>query len=974
MDERIAALTAQIEKLQAENTFLKCLLEEVGISYVLPASKPTAEISKQLARRFYSYFWGRTDVYSKRSVNKTTGKAGYYPQCENLWKDGICPKKSGKKVKCGDCANRKWRQLEAEQIMAHLRGEKPDGSDVIGIYPLFPDGTCRLLVFDFDNHEKGAETLDFGNPDTRWMEEVDALRQVCEGNKVPCLVERSRSGRGGHLWIFFESAVEAALARRFGMALLQKGAETVNLKSFRFYDRMLPAQDSAGDGELGYLIALPLQGQALKKDNSAFVDKNWNAYPDQWEVLFAVKKLSAQTMESCIKRWNVPETDRGSFLPEDTKPWERKTSFHTEDVDGQLCMTLANRIYIETGNLKPRLQNQIRRMAAIQNPMFYRNQAMGLSNYANSRFIYLGEDDNGFLCIPRGLLDALLDRCGDAEIPVKLTDERAKGRTLTAKFTGQLREKQKEAVGALLKHECGILSAATAFGKTVVCSALIAERKVSTLILLESSALIDQWQKALDEFLEFQEDLPEYETKTGRKRRRKSVVGVIHGPKDTSTGIVDIAMAGSLCKKGVFHPRLREYGMVLVDECHHSASETLRSVLQEVHATYVYGVTATPFRGDGLEKINEMLLGPVRFQYSAKEKAAEQGIGHYLVPRFTRTVLPFGQEKLPVPHAYERLRRNENRNGLIVADVKKALEAGRTPVILTRFTDQAAILYEMLKDSAQKPFLLTGEMPKKEREAAIRQMAEVMPQESMLLVATGQLVGEGFDYHRLDTLFLATPVSWKGVVEQYAGRLHRDYPGKNDVFIYDYVDSHIPVFDKMYAKRLKTYKRIGYTLYAPDTPEKQAANAIYDSDTYRPVFEQDLREAVETVLISSPTLSRKRVENLVELLLPAQEQGLKAAVITWHPDVYRYGNDENRLLLLESLRTAGVEIQYAEETCQHFAVIDEKIVWYGSMNLLSRDDVEDNIMRLESREVAEELLGMMPTNVCFNEEIVGENV
>ena len=659
MDERIAALTAQIEKLQAENTFLKCLLDEVGISYVLPASKPTAEISKQLARRFYSYFWGRTDVYSKRSVNKTTGKAGYYPQCENLWKDGICPKKSGKKVKCGDCANRKWRQLEAEQIMAHLRGEKPDGSDVIGIYPLFPDGTCRLLVFDFDNHEKGAETLDFGNPDTRWMEEVDALRQVCEGNKVPCLVERSRSGRGGHLWIFFASAVEAALARRFGMALLQKGAETVNLKSFRFYDRMLPAQDSAGDGELGYLIALPLQGQALKKDNSAFVDKNWNAYPDQWEVLFAVKKLSAQTMESCIKRWNVPETDRGSFLPEDTKPWERKTSFHTEDVDGQLCMTLANRIYIETGN------------------------------------------------------------------------------------------------------------------------------------------------------------------------------------------------------------------------------------------------------------------------------------------------------------AYERLRRNENRNGLIVSDVKKALEAGRTPVILTRFTDQAAILYEMLKDSAQKPFLLTGEMPKKEREAAIRQMAEVMPQESMLLVATGQLVGEGFDYPRLDTLFLATPVSWKGVVEQYAGRLHRDHPGKKNVFIYDYVDSHIPVFDKMYAKRLKTYKRIGYTLYAPDTPEKQAANAIFDSDTYRPVFEQDLREAVETVLISSPTLSRKRVENLVELLLPAQEQGLKAAVITWHPDVYRYGNDENRLLLLESLRTAGFEIQYAEETCQHFAVIDEKIVWYGSMNLLSRDNVEDNIMRLESREVAEELLGMM---------------
>ena len=358
------------------------------------------------------------------------------------------------------------------------------------------------------------------------------------------------------------------------------------------------------------------------------------------------------------------------------------------------------------------------------------------------------------------------------------------------------------------------------------------------------------------------------------------MIGIIHGPKDTSTGIVDIAMAGSLCKKGAFHPRLREYGMVLVDECHHSASDTLRSVLQEVHAHYVHGVTATPFRGDGLEKINEMLLGPVRFQYSAKEKAAEQGIGHYVVPRFTRTVLPFGQEKTHVTQAYERLRENESRN-------------------------------------------------------------------------------EIFDFPRLDTLFLATPVSWKGVVEQYAGRLHRDYPGKNDVFIYDYVDSHIPVFDNMYAKLLRTYKRIGYTLCTADAPEKQTADAIYDSDSYRPIFEQDLREAAASVVISSPTLSRKRVEQLLALVKPGQENGLKVAVITWHPDVYRYGKDEHRLALLEALRMGGCEVRFAQDNCLHFAVIDETVVWYGSMNLLSRDDVEDNIMRLESREIAEELLGTL---------------
>ena len=308
--------------------------------------------------------------------------------------------------------------------------------------------------------------------------------------------------------------------------------------------------------------------------------------------------------------------------------------------------------------------------------------------------------------------------------------------------------------------------------------------------------------------------------------------------------------------------------------------------------------------------------------------------------------------------AYDHLRKNESRNNLIAADVKKALSEGRTPVILTRFTDQAAALYEILKPFAQKPFLLTGDMPKKDREATMKAMAQVRPDESMFLAATGQLIGEGFDYPRLDTLFLATPVSWKGVVEQYAGRLHREYPGKKNVYIFDYVDTHIPVFDKMYAKRLRTYKRIGYSLHTSDAPEKQTANAIFDSDNYRSVFEQDIREAVKSVVISSPTLSRKRVEQLIALLQPGQENGLKVTVITWHPDVYRYGKDEHRFGLLESLRTVGCEIHLVQDSCQHFAVIDERIVWYGSMNLLSRDDVEDNIMRLECQEVAEELLGM----------------
>ena len=479
---------------------------------------------------------------------------------------------------------------------------------------------------------------------------------------------------------------------------------------------------------------------------------------------------------------------------------------------------------------------------------------------------------------------------------------------------------------------------------------------MSTLILLESSALIEQWEKALTSFLSIDAELPEYKTKTGRTRKRKSLIGTIQGAKDTSTGIIDIAMAGSLRKKGEFHPRLNEYGMVLVDECHHSASNTVSAVLREVSAKYVYGVTATPFRGDGLERINYMLLGPVRFQYSAKEKADEQGIDHLVVPRFTRTVSPYGRKRLHINDAYEIIRNNEIRNEQIAADIKYCIESGRTPVVLTRYTDHAALIYELIKTYADKVFLLTGTKSKKEQRKLREQMDQVLVSETMILIATGQLIGEGFDYPRLDTLIMATPVAWKGVVEQYAGRLHRDFEGKQNVMIYDYVDAHIPVFDNMYAKRLKAYKRIGYKLYTGEPIIKQNVNAIFDFDTYTPVYELDLKEASSDIVISSPTLGKRKVMRMLQILKERQEAGVRVPIVTWHPDAYMYGGEEHRIELMEALENAGFHIELVADNCEHYAVIDNEIVWYGSLNLLSKDDVEDNIMRVVSKSIAAELL------------------
>ena len=397
------------------------------------------------------------------------------------------------------------------------------------------------------------------------------------------------------------------MARKFGNALLNKGAESVNLKSFRFYDRMLPMQNHLPVGGLGNLIALPLQGQALKEGNSAFIDEHWNAYPDQWEVLLNKKKLSKEFIEDKIKEWTEGSLDIAAscediFENDNEKPWDRTKRFQKGDVDGILHVTLSNGVYVNTVNLQPRIQNQIRRMAAFSNPVFFKNQAMGLSNFEHCRYIYLGSDEGGFIKVPRGILENITEACEKAGIEYEIEDKRSKGHPIHAEFIGELKESQIPAVDKLLQNDNGILNAATAFGKTVVCCNVIAKRQVSTLILLQSSALMEQWQEALTKFLHIDEELPEYETPTGRKKRRKSVVGKLQGAHDSTTGIIDIAMVGSVCKNGEYHWRLKEYGLILVDECHHAASDTIVDILQEAKAKYVYGVTATPFRGDGLEK------------------------------------------------------------------------------------------------------------------------------------------------------------------------------------------------------------------------------------------------------------------------------------------------------------------------------------------------------------------------------------
>ncbi|SDH58708.1 hypothetical protein SAMN05421493_10253 [Pseudobutyrivibrio sp. 49] len=974
--QQISELKQKIEQLEHENLCLKQLLDEAGISYNEKniagaqtdytqekyeqnqgARIEPIEINDKNANIFFMLFCrGRQDVYDLRYCNPKTGKTGYYTQCFNRW-DKECHINKHDGVRCKDCQIRAYKPVTSDLIKAHLRGADPNGNDVVAIYPTLENNMCQLLVFDFDNHAQGSEQEDFANINQDWMEEVDALIAICKELSIPEIVERSRSGNGAHVWIFFKEMIPAKLARRFGFALLERGAQSVDLKSFRYYDRMIPTQDTLLPGGLGNVIALPLQGRALREGNSAFVDENWNAYPNQLQALGGVRRLTRTEIESYLLQWSKPITNEDD---ENYIPWKDTDNISASDVEGYVDITIADKLYIKRSNLSNGLKRKLRQLAAFSNRDYYRNQAMEMPNYDTPRFIYLGEDVGDYIALPRGLKEKVEELLRASSIKYQITDEREYGRKIKVSFLGELKDSQQEALGTMMKYDEGILHAATAFGKTVVCCDLIAKHQVNTLILVDKAELMNQWTERLKEFLVIDEELPEYKTKTGRVKRRKDLIGNLQGAHDSLTGIVDVAMIRSLKKKDGLHPFLKQYGQVILDECHHGASDSAVEILREVTARYLYGVTATPKRGDGKEKTNELLLGPIRYRFTAKDRAKEQGIPHLVYPRFTRTVVSHHLNKSPYGNdAYELIRNNDVRDKQIVNDVVVCVEAGRTPVILTKFVNHAEKLFANMQGKADRVILLTGKDGSKARRAQVAELNSVGENESLILVGTGSLLGEGFDYPRLDTLFMATPIRGENVVEQYVGRLNRDYSGKDKVVVFDYVDIHIPKFDKMYLSRLKAYKKIGYDICTGIEWEKQEANAIYGIDTYGVVYNRDLVEARKSVVVSSPRINTNKVEKLIELLSPKYEQGVNITIVTWHPDVYVYGKDYVRMELLERLRRAGFEVRLRTEDCERFAVIDNQIVWYGSINLLSKEDADDNIMRVCDDKIAAELLELM---------------
>ena len=958
--DKYRALLSESSVLREENEILKARLGITGpsrpnpprdpenhlpLAYEapdLPEKKPPRGAPSQLdpaekIQLFMSLFKGREDVYAKRWQNRE-GRAGYAPVCRNEWKAGLCRKPA---VKCFDCHHQSYDALDEKVIEAHLRG-----SIVAGLYPLRRDDFCHLLAIDFD--EQG------------WQWDCAALREVCDTFDIPVALERSRSGNGAHTWFFFLDPLPACLARKFGAALLTCAMSRRHELSFKSYDRFFPNQDTLPKGGFGNLIALPLQKTARDKDNSVFVDENFRPYEDQWGFMAGIRRLSEEEIAGLIPRLS-PGNELGALRKDDEeakKPWETvRMRLSGSDFPQEVRLVKANMLYVEKEGISQRGLNAIKRVAAFRNPEFYKAQALRLPTYDKPRVISCSEETETFLCLPRGCetdVEAMLDEAG---VRAAWSDHTCPGRRINIAFKGNLREEQIPATEEMLKHDIGVLSATTAFGKTVIAAKLIAERKVSTLVLTHRRHLLSQWTAKLSEFLEIDEALPVLEKERGRKRKQ-SLIGQIGAGKSRPSGIIDVAIMQSLNSGDEVKELVKNYGMVIVDECHHVPAFSFEQILKGVHAKYVYGLTATPTRQDGHHPIIFMHCGPIRYRVDARKQAEKRPFDHYVIPRLTSFRVPLEEEgKEPsIQRLYAAIAVNEPRNQRIVEDVVRCFQSGGNALVLTERTAHVALLAGKLREQIPDVIALTGGKGVKETREALAKVSEAPADRPLTLIATGRYIGEGFDEPRLDTLFLAMPISWKGTLQQYAGRLHRLCENKQEVRIYDYIDIHVSKLEKMYHKRLTGYAAIGYKARAEIIPGG-STDIIFDNTTFLPVYKNDLLNAVREILIVSPFVTKRRVSQMLPFLVAAQDRDVKTVVVTRPAADFREKDRPSLEETLALLHAAGVQVAYKSSIHQKFAVFDQKIVWYGSINLLSFGRSEESIMRLENPSIADELLG-----------------
>jgi len=759
---------SELERLRHENASLRLQLglaaaeAPVQASAELPLEdRPLPTLDKGSATQdkialFRSLFRGREDVYAVRWTNERTGKKGYAPACEDPWS-----------LRKGQ--PRTYLPLTDQVVRDHLAGEK-----TIGIFPLVKDSSCWFLACDFDKDG--------------WQLDALAFLEVCGRYGAPAYLERSRSGNGGHVWIFFSSPLSAVQARQLGMRLLRQTMDARGDMDLGSYDRFFPNQDFVPKGGFGNLIAAPLQKKCRAMGNSEFVDASTpelKSWPDQWTFLSGLRRLSPAQLEALLEA--LPPVAVGAAGS--GRPARATAAVRTRHpAPKQIRCELGASFSLEKSGIPPWMLSQIKHLAALQNPQFYKNESRRFSNHQTPRFIKCYREDFSHIHLPRGAMEDVQTLAREAGSALICADRRNVPKNIVLQFLGTLSPEQAAAMKTVLMHDMGMLVAPPGAGKTVMGCFAAAQRGLPTLILGDRKPLLEQWRKQLMVLL-------------GLTSRQ---IGQVGGGRDRQSGVVDLATIQSLARRDDLPEFFSRYGFIIVDECHHLPAVTFEACIREAPARYFLGLTATPYRSDDLQDIVAMQCGPIRCRMTPLPSA----LSLRLIARETAFAL-HQEGDVRIQEVFRAMIENEERNALIVRDVLAALARGRRCLILSQWKEHCQALAHGLAEKGKTPFILNGGMGKKERVAILKAIQEMPRDKDLIVVATGQYLGEGFDCPQLDALFLTFPVSFKGRLVQYTGRVLRELPGKEDAEVYDYVDAQVPVLKRMFARRSKTYKSLG---------------------------------------------------------------------------------------------------------------------------------------------------------------------
>ena len=779
LEQTIKDKISKLQLLYKEAQTLKNEIEHLKLQLKNETTSSKALTIEEKIEIFANYFKGRDDVYPYLSIDKRdTNKKYYVPACTNEWKKGICNKTMGKP--CRNCQYRENKPLTLDAIKNHMYNDK-----TIGVYPMLEDETCYFLAFDFDDKKSELNI----------KEDALAFASICDQYEIPIGIEKSRSGKGIHIWIYFENKIKALTARKLGSLLLSKTMEVRDNLKIDTYDRMFPNQDFMPKGGYGNLIALPFQTTPAKYGNTIFVDRNFLPISNQFEYLKKLKKLSLDEVFEKIKVLSNETIDISNCeldIKKEIKDKKKNNFKFPKSID----VILDDMVYIDKANLSAAVKNSFKRLATFANPEFYKKQRMRMSVYNIPMIIDCSKEDEKYLKLPRGTYEYLCDLCKDQNVKINLIDKRNKGKRLNIEFNGELRDEQIQALNKMMEFDTGILHAPTGFGKTVISCKMIAERRTNTLIITHTLQLLKQWKERLTEFLNIDE------------------IGELGGGKNSITNKVDIASIKSLWNNGKFNEIVKNYGMIIIDECHHLAAFTYENAVNTVNAKYVYGVTATPNRENGHTPIIKMQCGDIRYEVDFKNFNKNLNIPMKVYVKNTH--LSFVNKDITnytITEINNFIAKDILRSEKIIEDVKNEFKNGKNLLVLTERIEHMRYFQKKLSKLSDNIFIYHGGLTKKDFQIYDELKKKIINNnENKIIIATGSYIGEGFDDSSLDILFLTMPISGITKVTQYTGRLHRKNENKHEIIVYDYVDDNFSQTRNMFEKRRKTYERLGYNI------------------------------------------------------------------------------------------------------------------------------------------------------------------